>query len=72
MISHNRKGPCLLYTSGQGAADSAVQAGIGQHQIFLLEAGGHCVGVVVVVGAAGVDLISGLLDNELGLSLIHI
>ena len=51
---------------GQGAADSAVQAGIGQHQIFLLEAGGHRVSVVVVVGAAGVALLAQLVVQQAG------
>ena len=49
---------------GQGAADGAVQALIGQDEVLLLEAGGHLVGVVVAIGGAGVALLAQLVVQQ--------
>src|SRR5699024_806627 len=46
----------LLEQLGQGAADGAVQALVGQDQVLLFEPFGDRVGVVVAVGGAGVGL----------------
>ena len=51
---------------GQGAADGAVQALVGQDEVLLLEAGGHLVGVVVAIGGAGVALLAQLVVQQTG------
>jgi hypothetical protein len=51
---------------GQGAADGAVQALVGQDKVFLPEACGHFVGVVVAVGSTGVALLTERIVQQTG------
>ena len=49
---------------GQRAADSAVQALVGQNEVLFLETGGHFVGVIVAVGGAGIALFAELVVQQ--------